>query len=75
MSTLTIYIIRHGEKPGEDWSGPGLTNKGEQDNESLVVRGWQRAGAWAALFGAGLDAAEYLVPQAVYAATPGDPKS
>jgi hypothetical protein len=73
MSALTILIIRHAEKPGENWPGPGLTDKGEQDTESLVIRGWERAGAWTALFGAGLGGTDYPVPQAIYAATPGDP--
>jgi broad specificity phosphatase PhoE len=71
MRSLTILIIRHAEKPDEDWPGPGLTDKGQEDTESLVIRGWQRAGAWTALFGAGLDGDNYPTPQAVYAATPG----
>jgi hypothetical protein len=71
MSALTILIIRHAEKPGEDWPGPGLTDAGVADKESLVIRGWQRAGAWAALFGAGLGGPDYPTPQAIYAATPG----
>jgi hypothetical protein len=71
MNALTILLIRHAEKPGEEWSGPGLTVEGEQDTESLVIRGWQRAGAWTALFGAGLGG--YPAPQAIYAATPGAP--
>lgn len=73
MSALTILIIRHGEKPGEDWPGPGLTDEGEPDHESLVIRGWQRAGAWAVRFGAGLGGADYPEPKAIYAATPGAP--
>ncbi|TWB43205.1 histidine phosphatase family protein [Nitrospirillum pindoramense] len=71
MSKLTLYFIRHAEKPEGEWPGPGLTLDGKKDKESLVIRGWQRAGAWAALFGAGLDAGDYATPQAVYAATPG----
>ena len=78
---LTLLIIRHAEKPADDpdsgnWPGPGLTEQGEQDKDSLVIRGWQRAGAWAALFGAGLIAgsagAYYPEPAKIYAATPGD---
>ena len=68
---LTLLIIRHAEKPDDAWPGPGLTTSGEADKESLVIRGWQRAGAWAALFGAGLGGADYPKPQAIYAATPG----
>jgi len=71
MTALTLLIIRHAEKPGEDWPGPGLTEDGQQDTESLIIRGWQRAGAWAALFGAGLGGADYPAPQIIYAAKPG----
>jgi hypothetical protein len=70
MSELQIFIIRHAEKPGEDWPGPGLTSCGEVDPESLVIRGWQRAGAWAALFGAGLGGTDYPAPAKIYAADP-----
>ena len=70
---LTILIVRHAEKPGEEWPGPGLTENGEQDTESLVIRGWARAGAWAALFGSGFGGADYPVPRAIYAAQPGGP--
>ena len=75
MSALTLLIIRHAEKPDDDQPdlGPGLTVEGEQDTESLVIRGWQRAGTWAALFGAGLGGSDYPRPDAVYAATPGKP--
>ncbi len=67
---LTLFIIRHAEKPDEDWPGPGLTPRGAPDKESLVIRGWQRAGAWAALFGAGLGGRDYPAPAAIYAANP-----
>jgi len=46
-------IIRHGEKPPEPPASPppfGVTPGGEQDDHSLSVRGWQRAGALATLF-------------------------
>jgi hypothetical protein len=70
MSALTILIIRHAEKPGENWAGPGLTEDGQKDKECLVIRGWQRVGAWAALFGAGLGGSQYPAPQVIYAAKP-----
>jgi hypothetical protein len=70
MSALTVLIIRHAEKPGEAWPGPGLTKDGQSDKKSLVVRGWQRAGAWAALFGAGLGGDQYPQPTVIYAADP-----
>jgi hypothetical protein len=76
MTALTVFIIRHGEKPGEQWPGPGLTRRGNANDKSLVVRGWQRAGAWAALFGAGLGAADYPQPHRIYAVDPkGNPKA
>lgn len=73
MAALTLFIIRHAEKPDEDWPGPGLTDDGTADKDSLVIRGWQRAGAWAALFGAGLGSTDYPAPAKVYAANPAAP--
>jgi len=70
VSELAILIIRHAEKPGETWPGPGLTVDGAEDKKSLVLRGWQRAGAWAALFGGGRGGAEYPAPAKIYAAKP-----
>ncbi|HSU05248.1 MAG TPA: histidine phosphatase family protein, partial [Acetobacteraceae bacterium] len=70
MAALTVLIIRHAEKPGENWPGPGLTAEAQPDRKSLVVRGWQRAGAWAALFGSGRGGADYPKPDFVYAAQP-----
>jgi len=69
-SPLTILIIRHAEKPGEIWPGPGLTQEGKEDDKSLVIRGWERAGAWAALFGTLLGAELFPRPSAIYAASP-----
>ncbi len=51
-----IYIIRHGEKPEE--AAPrrpapahrGVDFHGNQNEHSLLPRGWQRSGALAALF-------------------------
>lgn len=73
MNALTLYIIRHAEKPDVDdpsATGPGLTHKGKADPESLIIPGWERAGSWTALFGAGLGGSGYLKPQAIYAADP-----
>jgi hypothetical protein len=70
MSALTVLIIRHAEKPEEEWPGPGLTKDGVLDEKSLVVRGWQRAGGWAALFGAGLGGDQFPQPAVIYAANP-----
>ncbi|MGY3482777.1 hypothetical protein ACVW1C_000660 [Bradyrhizobium sp. USDA 4011] len=71
MDALTLFIIRHAEKPDESWPGPGFTADGVSDTESLVLRGWQRAGAWTALFGTDLTVGDYAKPDAIYAATPG----
>jgi hypothetical protein len=51
-----IYIIRHGEKPAEPApkrAAPaprGVDFHGNQNEHSLLPRGWQRSGALAALF-------------------------
>lgn len=73
MPSLTLLIIRHAEKPDGAWPGPGLTDSGAPDVDSLVIRGWQRAGSWAALFGARLGGTDYPAPAAIYAADPRPP--
>jgi hypothetical protein len=70
MPALTILIVRHAEKPDKAAPDPGLTLQGTEDKRSLVVRGWQRAGSWAALFGAGLGGNDYPPPGVVYATDP-----
>jgi hypothetical protein len=51
-----IYIIRHGEKPEEpapkrpEPEHRGVDFHGNQNEHSLLPRGWQRSGALAALF-------------------------
>jgi len=49
-----IYIIRHGEKPEEaapsNHARSGVDYHGNQNEHSLLPRGWQRSGALAALF-------------------------
>jgi hypothetical protein len=70
MDSLTILIIRHAEKAGEAWPGPGLTPDGIEDKQSLVIRGWQRAGGWGALFATGLGGLDYPKPSVIYAADP-----
>jgi len=74
MNALTLLIIRHAEKPDGDATGPGLTHLGKQDSKSLVIFGWERAGAWTALFGSGMGGSSYPTPQAVYAANPDSTK-
>jgi hypothetical protein len=72
MNPLTLFIIRHAEKPGETFPGSGRNEADDTDDKSLVLRGWQRAGAWAALFGSGYGRDEYPIPTLIYAAKPGD---
>jgi hypothetical protein len=70
MSALSILIVRHAEKPGESWPGPGLSSGGAADNKSLVIRGWQRSGSWCALLGGDLTSDDFPRPDAIYAAEP-----
>jgi hypothetical protein len=77
MSAPKIMIIRHAEKPGDNDSddpgtGPpyGVQADGTQDGDSLIVQGWQRAGALATLFApfrGPLQAPELVTPQFLYA--------
>jgi hypothetical protein len=48
MAPRRIMFIRHAEKPIA--GANGVTKSGEQDPESLIVRGWQRAGALVQFF-------------------------
>jgi hypothetical protein len=52
-----IMILRHGEKPRTDGPPFGVAEDGTQRDQDgkdqLLVRGWTRAGALAALFGVG----------------------
>lgn len=48
-----VMIIRHADKPPEPPKEPppfGVTREGTQDEQALIVRGWQRAGALASFF-------------------------
>jgi hypothetical protein len=69
-----IMIIRHAEKPYDDGkeNNLGVRMDGSSSVESLAVRGWQRAGALALLFGsAALAQSRGLsVPQHLYASDP-----
>jgi hypothetical protein len=66
-------LIRHAEKPADASPPYGVSPDGELDEESLTVRGWQRAGALACLFdpafapGAGRQLTE---PRYLYASNP-----
>jgi hypothetical protein len=75
MAALTIMIIRHAEKPDPKFPkwGAGVDIMGNQGRNSLAVLGWQRAGAWAALFACGAFGPDYPKPDVVYAANPDIP--
>lgn len=45
-----IMIIRHAEKPPTTPPPNGIDINGEVEKDSLIVQGWQRAGALVALF-------------------------
>jgi hypothetical protein len=64
-------IIRHAEKPPEPPASPppfGVTPDGRQDDHSLSVRGWQRAGALATFFAPFQSAPPRVrTPQFIYA--------
>jgi hypothetical protein len=82
-----IYIIRHGEKPADlppvDPGQPapvptapfGVDYQGNQNEHSLLPRGWQRSGALAALFGPALGVlqAGLRVPTALLSPSYGGP--
>jgi hypothetical protein len=64
-------IIRHAEKPPEPPAAPppfGVTPDGTQDDRSLSVRGWQRAGALVSLFAPSRPVPSSIkTPQFIYA--------
>jgi hypothetical protein len=69
MAATKIMVIRHAEKPLDTTTGVQLD--GTQDAESLIVQGWQRAGALAVLFDPSrgeLQAPELATPDFLYAA-------
>jgi len=48
MPANKIMLVRHAEKPeGKD---AGISAEGKQDDEELIVRGWQRSGGLVRLF-------------------------
>jgi hypothetical protein len=66
-----IMIIRHAEKPPNKPPPFGITVDGQEDNDSLIVRGWQRAGALVNFFapqqGAQFHNPSIATPQFIYA--------
>ncbi len=79
-----IYLIRHGEKPGDPprfrlfrhrGRQFGVDVDGNQSVHSLLARGWQRAGALAVLFdpAVGQPPAGLRTPTALYSPSYGKP--
>jgi hypothetical protein len=69
-TTTKIMIIRHAEKPPASGAPFGVTADGVQDEESLIIEGWQRAGALACLFAPSrgpLQDAELATPKFLFA--------
>jgi hypothetical protein len=67
-----IMLIRHAEKPSNSHAH-GVTAEGRLEEDSLSVRGWQRAGALAAFFAPAngfLQDSSLAVPQYLFAAKP-----
>jgi len=69
-----IMLIRHGEKPTAKHQKPyGITADGVEDWESLIVQGWERAGALCTLFApihGPLPSPHLAKPTVIYASKP-----
>jgi len=65
-----VMVIRHGEKPEDEDSGPGLDANGVEDDSSLTAVGWDRAHRLVDLFDPGQGALRpgLVRPTAIYAA-------
>jgi broad specificity phosphatase PhoE len=68
MTPKLIMFIRHAEKPGMPNDDAGVEPDGTQDDESLTIRGWQRAGALARFFSSRPE----LQPRVIFASDLGD---
>jgi hypothetical protein len=68
MADKLIMIIRHAEKPLPGQADRGVDESGLEDDKSLTVRGWQRAGALAHLFSS--PQLPLQVPAAIVASAP-----
>ena len=72
-----IIIIRHAQKPTKKPKHDGIREDGTPDPESLIVRGWQHAGALASIFfvaGDGPIDARMSRPDVIFAAGEGKKK-
>jgi hypothetical protein len=70
-----VIIIRHAEKPNDENGPPfGVDQDGARDKHSLIVHGWERAGALVGFFAPsdGLPGAALIKPATIYASNPED---
>jgi hypothetical protein len=65
MAAKRIMFIRHAEGP--DKGHRGVKSNGKADKESLIVRGWQRAGALARFFSP-VSGRSNVTPSTIFAA-------
>lgn len=75
-NAIKIMIIRHAEKPPPNPPPNGVNSAGEVCQDSLIVQGWQRAGALVVLFKPArgpLQDPLLATPQFIYACSPTDP--
>jgi len=73
-SAAKIMMIRHAEKPLDSPPPHGVNSAGDHDKESLIVPGWQRAGALVVLFApanGSFQNPHIATPQHVYASKVG----
>ena len=71
-NAIKIMVIRHAEKPVGDYKG--VTHHGNIDEESLIVQGWERAGALVPFFAPNNEMfqnKELSEPDLLYASCPG----
>jgi hypothetical protein len=72
-----IMIIRHAEKPTQNPPTNGVDINGDQNKDSLIPQGWQRAGALVALFAPArgpLQDPNLATPKFIYATKSPDPE-
>jgi hypothetical protein len=65
-----IMLIRHAEKPPSNPPPQGVNSNGDLDSESLIVQGWQRAGALVVFFAPSVGPfqnSEIATPATIYA--------
>ena len=72
-----IMVIRHAEKPTQNPTTNGVDINGDQNKDSLIPQGWQRAGALVVLFAPArgrLQDPNLATPKFIYATKSPDPE-